>query len=409
MTERLDSAVSTGRPDDATAGLLARARELAPFFDAHAEANEAAAVLADEVVEAFHEHGLLGLWVPRELGGSELGPVESLRVLEEVSRADASTGWVLMAAALATGTGAVYLEDEAAAELFGKGRLPLIEGQGSFPNGTAEVEGDGFRLTGRWSYGSGVRHADHLHSAAIVQEDGRPRLGSNGSPEVRIFVTPRERAELDGNWDVLGLRATASVDYSITDLHVPRAYTHIAPTETPLRGGHLYTLGIPGFAIICHSGWALGVGRRALDELAAYVHTRGNRPGSLVDSAGFHERFARAEADYRSARALIYETWSDIQETLDRGDRLGTRQRTLAWLALNKATWTASEVCMFVYTTAGGVALRRGVIQRLFRDMHAGTQHVTSGTPILQACGRELAGLAPGKVWAGLGQLVDPA
>jgi alkylation response protein AidB-like acyl-CoA dehydrogenase len=410
MTERPQaSTIATSRSDPTTPGLLASARELAPLFEARADANEDAEVLADEVVATFWEHGLLGLWVPRELGGAELGAVDAVAVLEEVSRADASTGWVLMAAALATATGAVYLEDEAVAGLFGGDRLPLIAGQGSFPNGTAAADGHGFRLSGHWSYGSGVRHADHLHSAAVVQENGAPRTGPDGGPEVRIFVTPRERAELGGNWEVLGLRATASVDYSISDLSVPRAYTHVAATETPRRGGHFYTLGIPAFACICHSAWALGVGRRALDELAGYVHSRGNRPGGLAQSESFHEGFARSEADYRAARALVYETWHEIDDTLDRGEPLSTRQRTLAWLALNKTTWTVAEVCRFVYLSAGGVALRRGVIQRLFRDMYAGTQHVTSGTPVLRACGRELAGFAEGKVWLGLGQLVDPA
>jgi hypothetical protein len=47
-------------------------------------------------------------------------------------------------------------------------------------------------------------------------------------------------------------------------------------------------------------------------------------------------------------------------------------------------------------------------VQRLFRDMHAGTQHVTSAPPVMQACGRELAGLADGKSWLFL-ELVDGA
>ena len=407
MTEREDASTAVaGTPPPLD--LLRRARELAPFFDGYAETNEAGEVLADEVVDTLAREGFFGLWVPRSLGGAEHDAVQALEVLEEVSRAEASTGWVLMATALATATGGVYLDDDAVAELFAGGRIPLIAGQGAAPNGTAIAQDGGYVLSGRWNYGSGVRHVDYLHSAGVIHENGAPRLGPGGTPEVRIFVTPREQAELDGNWDVLGLRATASIDYSIDSLFVPEGFTHIAVTEEPKRGGSLFAIGIPGLAIICHSGWALGVGRRMLDELQAYVHTKGNRPGTLAQSESFHEGYAKAEARYRAARALVYETWRSNQETLDRGEKLSTRQRTLSWLALNNVTWTVSEVCYFGYTTAGGVALRRGPIQRLFRDMHAGTQHITSSQPILRECGRELAGLAEGQVWAALGQLVDP-
>ena len=68
--------------------------------------------------------------------------------------------------------------------------------------------------------------------------------------------------------------------------------------------------------------------------------------------------------------------------------------------------WSAQEVAAFVYKSAGTTALRAGTIQRLFRDMHAGTQHVTSAPPVFRALGRELSGLATGKKWLFL-DLVD--
>ena len=50
-------------------------------------------------------------------------------------------------------------------------------------------------------------------------------------------------------------------------------------------------------------------------------------------------------------------------------------------------------------TAAGTTALRSGTLQRLFRDVHAGTQHITSGPGVIKAAGKELAGLAPGHKW----------
>jgi len=187
---------------------------------------------------------------------------------------------------------------------------------------------------------------------------------------------------------------------------VPEAYTHIATTEEPLRGGSLYRLGIIGFAAICHSGWACGIGRRVLDELAAVALEKAGRAGTLADSASFQEQFADAEAVYRSARAFVYETWNDVNATLARGDKPSTRQHSLIRLALAHATWSAHEAAMFAYQAAGTAALRAGTIQHLFRDMHAGTQHITSSPPVYAAIGRELAGLAKGKKWLFL-NLVD--
>jgi alkylation response protein AidB-like acyl-CoA dehydrogenase len=205
---------------------------------------------------------------------------------------------------------------------------------------------------------------------------------------------------------VLGLRATGSIDYTIEDAFVPEAYTHFATTETPLRGGSLYTIGIIGFAGMCHSGWACGIGRRLLDELAEYVRSKAGRAGTLADSDGFQEQYAKAEGEYRAARALVYETWADIDATLTRGDKLSVRQHTLMRLGLAHATWAAQGVAAFAYQAMGTTALRAGTVQRLFRDMHAGTQHVTSSPPVFASIGRELAGLADGKRWVFL-NLVD--
>jgi alkylation response protein AidB-like acyl-CoA dehydrogenase len=338
------------------------------------------------------------MWTPGVIrGGFELDPIPSLQVIENVSYGDPSAGWVTMAAALAIGTGAAYLEDAAVEELFGGDRLPVIAGQGTRP-GTAVPDGNGFRLSGSWSFASGIKHSTHIHTLAIIETTGEPR----------IFVVPVGKANLIENWDVLGLRATGSIDYTIDNVFVPQAFTHFAVTDVPRRGGALYTLGIIGFAALAHSGWAAGIGRRLLDELAKKVHGGVGRTGALAESESFHEQYAKAEATYRSARALVHETWSGVSESLAAGRPLTTRQQTLMRLGMANITWSCHEVADFVYKSAGTVALRAGTIQRLFRDMHAGTQHITSAPPLFRAAGRELAGLAAGKKWAFL-DLVNEA
>ena len=375
--------------------LPARAASVAEIASTHADEGDRLGQLSQPVVDALQRERILAMWVPKALGGSELDVVSSLRVIENLSYGDPSTGWVAMAASLAIGTGAAYLKDEAVDELFGGGRFPVIAGQGTKP-GTAVPQDGGFRLSGSWSFASGIRHSTHIHTLGIIDGTGEPR----------IFVLPVEQATLIDNWDVLGLRGTGSIDYRIDNVFVPDAYTHFAVTEEPRRGGDLYRLGIIGFAIICHSGWALGIGRRLLDELTNKVKTGIGRSGTQAGSESFHEQYAKAEATYRSARALVFEAWTDVKAALERGEPLSVRQQTLIRLAMANITWACHDVSEFVYKSAGTLALRAGTIQRLFRDMHAGTQHITSAPPVFRAAGRELAGLAEGKAWIFL-DLVD--
>ncbi len=379
-----------------TMTLPERAKAVGSIASEHAEWGDQHGRLAEPVVEALHNEGLFGMWVPRSLGGAELDPVSSLQVIENLSYGDPSTGWVLMAAALAIGTGAAYLGDDAVRELFTGTRMPVIAGQGTRP-GTAVPHDGGFLLSGSWSFASGIKHGTHIHTLGIIEGTGEPR----------IFVLPVEKVTLIDNWNVMGLRATGSIDYTIDSVYVPDSYSHFAVTDVPKRGGSLYTVGIVGFAAMCHSGWACGIGRRLLDEMAAYVRTRGGRAGTQSASESFLEQYAKAEATYRSARALVYETWGEMSHVMERGERPSVRLQSLVRLAMAHMQWASHDVAMFVYTAAGTTGLRAGTIQRLFRDMHAGTQHLIASPPVFRALGRELAGLAPKATWRFV-DLVDP-
>ena len=376
--------------------LAERAKVLVPLLDAEAEFADEHGELSPAAVDALHREGLLKLWVPEKLGGAELDPVHSLEVLENLSYADASAGWVAMAANLSIGTAGAYLSDHAVAELWGGGKNPVIAGQGTRP-GTAHVADGGLSVSGSWSFGSGLKHSSHVHSLGIVEETGEPR----------IFVTPIEEVNLIDNWDVMGLRGTGSIDYTMENVFVPDGWSHFAVTTVPVRGGPLYGLGIIGFAVTCHSGWAMGVGRRLLDELAQLVHGKAGRPGAQADSAAFQQGYAQAEAQFRAARALVLEAWTDLTGSLYAGNDISVRQHTMVRLALANITKALHDVANFVYLAGGTTALRHGTIQRFYRDVHAGTQHVTSAPLVWQTCGRELMGVAEGKQWQFL-DLVDP-
>ena len=135
----------------------------------------------------------------------------------------------------------------------------------------------------------------------------------------------------------------------------------------------------------------------------------GGRPSALSVQGGdavFQQQFAEAEAKFRAARALCYETWQDVSETISRSEPVARRQFTLTRLALNHVTTVVADICTFAHKTGGGVSLRSGVLQRCFRDMFAATQHRIVSDIMLRECGRELLGTADDKLWSTRG-LVD--
>lgn len=371
--------------------MASRIGEIAPVLRGEADKSEELRQPTDEVVRALTAIGVLRIGIPRELGGYEFSPTQLVQTIEQLSYHEASAGWTVMALQMITGSTAAYLGKEAAADLFADvpgGRHALIAGQGTRLGTAVPAEG-GYRISGHWSFASGIPLASHIHSAALCAETGR----------ALVFTFPKERARLIDNWDVLGLRATHSIDYVCEDVFVPATHVFEAATTSSEHGGALYRLGVVNLANICHTGWALGVGRRLLDELKTLAGNKTGTPNASVDTGYFHAAFAHAQARFRAARAWAMETWADNETTLDRGENLSMEQETLARLALNNTTWSVQAVGQTVYQWAATSALRHGDLQRFFRDLNAGTQHITSGPLVLQNCGKWLAGLAPDARW----------
>jgi alkylation response protein AidB-like acyl-CoA dehydrogenase len=369
------------------AEILREAERLHGVIDGYGDTNDREGRIAEPVVEALFAGGAMSVFTPKALGGAEMSPRQAMDLFRVLSHADPSTGWITMAIGMATGLAGAFFDEDTAAELFATPRLG-IAGQGTRPGTAVPVEG-GHRISGAWAFASGIKHSTHLHTAAADTETG----------ETRFFIVPVEQVTFIENWDVMGLRGTGSIDYTLQDCFVPSNWSYPSLSRVPVTGGDLYRIGIGNFASLNHGAWALGVGRRLLDELSTAVRAKAARPGGQADSESFHEQYAHAEVELRAAKALLYEVWEEIEEVLATGDDIPVRLETLNRVALNNATWSTHAIAQFVYTNMGTEALRSGTVQRLFRDVHGGTQHISSSPMILRAAGRELAGLADGQRW----------
>ena len=154
---------------------VARARDAAPLIASHADRTEREGRVTPEVMAAMHEAELFRLCLPRSMGGGEASPMTLSRVVSTVAEADASTAWCL-GQGLGCSLSAAFLAPEVASEIFGAPDSVVAWGPYNASGRVAKAAG-GYRLTGRWSYASGIRNATWFGAHTMeTARDGKPRL-----------------------------------------------------------------------------------------------------------------------------------------------------------------------------------------------------------------------------------------
>ncbi len=360
-------------------------------------ASERAGTLTDRIVRALGEAGLFGLSLPSDLGGAEQGLEVQLDVFEEVSRADGSAGWCLMSAATASAFAGAYCEPAAARAMFGGGGWVAHAGQYA-PRGQGVAVPGGFRVSGEYSFGSGCAYAAWIAAGFVPLDEGQPRTLANGRADMRVACLPRDEVLFRGNWHVAGLQGTGSFDYRVIDKEVAEGATFSLFADAPRTGGALYRCGIFPITAAGHAGFALGVGRHALDEIEALAPTKNRMgaPASVAQSTHFQYELARAEAKLRSARAFVFDAFGDLEHTVLGGDAPRMEQRALARTATTWCTEVAADVADFAYRFAGTDSLRMpSDLQRAWRDIHAGTQHIFVDDKTYLDSAQVFLGIAP--------------
>jgi alkylation response protein AidB-like acyl-CoA dehydrogenase len=386
----------------------ARVDALLPLIESKAKEAEVLGHLTDDVVAAMRAAGLYTMLYPKIVGGAELSPYEAMTIIERLSYAHASVGWCVIGSNMEGTTMAIYIEDAGIQEVFSQGSDITISGNG-VPRGFARPVDGGFMIHGNWAYGSGIQHAEWVHSGCFVTDaDGNDMvIQPNGQPKIIVAHHLRKTIKLMGNWDVLGLRATGSFDYTLSEgdeLFVPTHMTYDFDIAAPRRGTTQGALGLAGYSAWAHSAWAAGVGRRMLDELVKVIVPRRDPFGPSAESASFKFQFAQAEAKYRAARALVHETWQDVSDTCTRGETPTLDQMTMIKLSLRHIHDVISDVGTFAHRAARGASLHNTPMQRFYRDIHAGTQHILMADQIVEECGRALLGLpGPNAQWTVFG------
>lgn len=339
-----------------------------------------------DMIARFKEVGVYRASAPRRFGGDALPPADFLDMIERISTADGSAGWVA-----SFGSALVYLAAlplETQAELYKDGPDVVFAG-GLFPVQSAKDTGSGFLVNGRWKWASGCMGADVLGV-------GIPGDESTGGKPRTVLLRPDE-VEIVQDWDVIGMAGTGSFDLVVRNVEVPKERTFIRG-GTPTVDEALYRYPALAFAAQVLAVVNLGIARAALNyaEEVAGGGTGVTGAPKLGDRAYYRIDIARAEARLRSARAFFFEAAEEAYATVLAGDPVADAQNGLLRLSATHAVQTGAEVVRAVFELSGTNAIYNDhPLLPLLRDSVVPTQHAFLGTSMYDAAGAVLMGLPP--------------
>lgn len=358
--------------------------------DVHARRREfeAQGHLPQEIIDRFKALGVYRSLVAERFGGDESTPAEFCRLIELISEADGSAGWVA-----SFGIGAVYLSALPVAtleKLYADGGVDQVFAGGIFPPQPALAVEGGHKVSGRWQFSSGSMGADVVGVGII------PAV-KDQAPLPRMAVMMRDQARIEPNWDVMGLKATGSNDLVVDGVAVPDEWTFVrggaSSLDTPL-----YRYPALAFAAQVLAVVGLGIGRGAINEVLRMAGNRKSVTGApnLGDRVYVQLEVAKIEAELRAARCWFYEAIDDVWRVLAAGGKPEDHLISMLRLSTTHASRVGADVARRAQMLSGmtGVYESSPLAQQV-RDAQMVTQHAFMGDITYQNAGAMLFGLSP--------------
>lgn len=363
----------------ALAGLLDDIRQRRAEF-------HALGIIPRDVVDRFRAIGVYRAFVPAQFGGSEMTPADFLRLIEQISAADGSAGWVA-----SFGFASKYLSSLPAAtlaEIYAAGPDVVFAGA-VFPPQPARRDGSGFRVSGRWSFGSG--------SACATLIGVGIRIDGEEGALPRMAVMPAGRVSIEPNWNVMGMAATGSNDLVADDVFVPEQYTLIRGAAPSIdTAAYRYPTMAMAAQVLTVVG--LGVAREAIDEVVRLATRKQSITGapSMADRAGFQIALAQMEAQLGAARAWFYETTETLWQRVLAGDDIPREDVVRVRIACTHAARTGADVARRAFELSGTTGIfNHHPLSRHVQDAMVVAQHAFMNDGTWQSGGGALLGKTP--------------
>jgi resorcinol 4-hydroxylase (FADH2) len=384
--------------------LVASARALAPVLRESQDETETNRRVSRENFERLVDAGLYEVLMPSRYGGCEHGLDSFVDVAFEVARGCGSTGWVYSITAKYHAFLAMF-SAEAQDDVWGNDRRAVTAASFT-PAGTAVPVDGGYRLSGKWMYCSGVDNCGWMIVGTIV-----PSADGDGPGEKGYALAPTADFSMDDNWHVVGLAGTGSKNVYCEDLFIP-AHRFLPlddtiggnPPGAAVNQAPLYSL--PLFSMISISLCApiMGMAQGAYDEFVGATRervTRGaalSQPVPMAEIPSIQLRIGEAASSIDAARLLVDRDCKDIMATIEAGNGLTVEQRARNKGDLGFAAQLSLQAVDRIFEASGGGGLfRSGRLQRFWRDIHAGSSHISMNRDAVGALhGRVELGLPPG-------------
>jgi alkylation response protein AidB-like acyl-CoA dehydrogenase len=345
------------------------------LIESEAAKAENAETLSPAVVEAMRDNKFFWMLVPKKFGGSESQITTVIEVIEQIASFHGSAGWTLMANSAATMAAGTYGSDALAKEMFGGERMAVMALTFA-PTGKGELEGDHYKASGSWGFGTGIAHADWVAGALMMQKDGKPIIQADGKPEIRSVFLPKDRIKVCGNWDVTGLMATGSYDWELPEQDIPAEWS-FSPWHAPKRETLVGKLGAVPAVLAGHAAVVLGMARGALRESARLATTR-KRIGSadmISDGAIYRSEFMKNEALFQAARGLLLKVYGEAQDTVESGtlssQQVDRIRQVVIWVHV-----VCKEIVTFAYGSVSGAIREPSILGRSLNDVSVAAHHI---------------------------------
>jgi len=360
--------------------------------------------LPKTLVEQFRAAGFYNLVTPRELGGLQADPLTYVRVVELLAEGAGAAGWNLANNGICQLI-ALGLPDEGVQEIYADGADAVVAGTAVIGGGRAVPVDGGYRVTGRWPFGSGCQESSWMLGSFQILDGGEPRRSPDGASVYwRGFFQRSEAQIVEGSWDVSGLRATGSFDWTVDDVFLPERRTMVhagVPLDNQWKRwpGVSYALPAQAWVGPHHSAVITGIARAGIDaliELAGEKTPRG-RTGRLCENPQVQDAVGRADAILNAGRAYRTAMITELWNTVAAGEETTLEQRARCRLAAVHATDSAREAMDLMYRHGGSTSFRReSRLAECWRDLHVVGQTAALAPEWYPIGGRVLLNMDPG-------------
>src|SRR5688572_886974 len=360
--------------------------------------------LPKALVQELHAAGFYKLIMPRALGGLQADPLTYVRVVELLAEAAGSVGWNVANNSIGQLV-TLGLTDEGVQEVYAHGADTVIAGTAVMGGGKAVPVDGGYRVTGRWPFGSGCQESSWMLGSFQILDGAEPRRSPDGTSVYwRGFFHRSEAQIVEGSWDVSGMRATGSFDWTVDDVFLPERRTMVhagVPLDNQWGRWPGISYAVPAQAWVGphHSAVITGIARAGIDaliELASDKTPRG-RTGRLCENPQVQDAVGRADAILNAGRAYRSAMITELWNTVAAGEETTLEQRARCRLAAVHATDCARAAMDLMYRHGGSTSYRReSRLAECWRDLHVVGQAVTIAPEWYPIGGRVYLGMEPG-------------